>query len=116
MSMKLCRRLAALEATKKVRSEKHVRDMTDEELERAIYGRNEPGFDVSLFPGKTLRERAEAAARVSRGELEVSDEARYAARRWFAIEEAVQCGIRKDNIDQFVAKWLTDRYGPDGLV
>lgn len=47
------------------------------------------GYDLSLMPGKTLSEKVQAVVAAYQGDLEISPEARHAARGWFEIQDAV---------------------------
>lgn len=78
---KLQARIQALEA----RLAQQCKIDSDDEL-AAFLG---DGFDLSLMPGKTWREKVKAVSAAYWGDLEISPEARHAARGWFEIEDAV---------------------------
>ncbi len=62
-----------------------------------------------------MAERADAAERVVRGDMEGTEEARYTARRWFADQAAVRASLHDgDEYDRFVAQWIAERHGPAG--
>ena len=47
------------------------------------------GWNLALMPGDTLEDKLESADRVGQGKLTVSDDARHAARHWFAMYEGI---------------------------
>lgn len=78
--LNLDQRIKSLEALRKDRAG----DSDAEILSRA---QSQDGFDLSLIPGDSVEEKLRAVQAAYWGKLQLSPEARHAARDWFEVLE-----------------------------